>query len=1023
MKSSIVFSSRPRSVAVADFNNDHLIDLVVANSGTNTIGVFLSQGDGAFAEQQTYPTDSKSHPCSVAIGHLNHDDDYVDVAVANYATNSIGIFLGNGDGTFRDQTQFSTGSSHPLFVITGDVNNDNATDLVTVNYGTNSVGVLLGYGNGSFQDQRNYFTEYDSLPHSLALGDFNHDNHLDIAVANYGTSNIGILLGYGDGTFANQKTYTTLSNSHPSSLTLADFNHDHHLDIAVSNNGSGNVGIFLGNGDGSFEAQRTYPLDSHSHPQHITVGDMNEDNELDIIVVDSINNRVHILRGDGNGSFTTVTTYDTVPESSPMLVAVADFNNNNRLDIVVVNYGTNNVLVLMDYWIKPSARKVTYNTGKESDVAVAVADFNNDHIPDIVSTKEGKIFILNGLDDGSFDKKSISKINSSEKSIQHICVGDVNNDTWMDIVTASPADNNVGVLLGDGNGTFGSMATYPTGRGSYPYSLALGDVNNDGQLDIVCANRFSNNIGILFGHGNGTFATMITCSDVPNLAPTSVALGDIDHDHRLDIMVSDGDGYVFIFVVYKRDACTLRGGFRTSISSFSIVLADFNSDSHLDIAVTNSFNHNVGVFLGHGNGEFTTQTIYPIDDSAVPYDLIVADFNGDHISDLASTIYNNNEVVIFYGIGNGSFTLARRYTTGSGSEPFAIAVAHFAHSEQLRIVVTLVGTGEVAVVIEYAAAEFVKQTVYSTGSTAQPFSVAAGDFIHNNRSDVVAANSGTDSLAVLIGSGNGTFEKETVYQIDANSQPQYVITCDINQDRQLDIVSVNSKLNSISVMMGQRDGTFINKTMYSTGNDSQPSAVASGDLNNDGRLDLVTANEGTDNVGVFFGFNYTTFRRPMIYSSNDSLQPAGLVVSDFNNDGIQDIATAFSRNGKIGIYLGYGNGSFILTMTYSIGDNAEPWAMTASDLNNDDRVDIIVSDIATNDICILLGYGNGSFATVKKYPSGGSHPESMVVSDMNNDNRLDLVVANRDSGSVGVLLGCGNGTFSATELFFNEQNV
>ena len=166
--------------------------------------------------------------------------------------------LDNGNGTFTDQKIFSLGSSHPLFITAGDFNNDNQTDIVVVNYGTNNIGILLGNGDGSFENQITYSTGYDSIPYSLAVGDFNHDNNLDIAVANYGTNNIGIFLGYGNGTFASQQTYTTFPKSNPSSIAVGDFNNDNHLDIVVTNNGTGNIGIFFGYGNGTFQAQTTY---------------------------------------------------------------------------------------------------------------------------------------------------------------------------------------------------------------------------------------------------------------------------------------------------------------------------------------------------------------------------------------------------------------------------------------------------------------------------------------------------------------------------------------------------------------------------------------------------------------------------------------------------------------------------------------------------------------------------------------------------------------------------------------------
>src|SRR5271163_969197 len=133
MKSSLVSGSQPRSGAVADLNNDHQMDMVVANYGTNTIGIFISKGDGTFTDQKTYFTGSEFRPYSIAVSDFNNDN-HLDIAVAYYGINSIGIFLGNGNETFNDQKVFSLGSSHPLFITIGDFNKDNRMDIAVVNY-------------------------------------------------------------------------------------------------------------------------------------------------------------------------------------------------------------------------------------------------------------------------------------------------------------------------------------------------------------------------------------------------------------------------------------------------------------------------------------------------------------------------------------------------------------------------------------------------------------------------------------------------------------------------------------------------------------------------------------------------------------------------------------------------------------------------------------------------------------------------------------------------------------------------
>jgi hypothetical protein len=198
---------------------------------------------------------------------------------------------------------FSVGSSHPLFVSVSDFNNDNRTDIAVVNFGTNSIGILFGNGDGSFHNQITYPTGYDSIPYSLVVADFNNDSKFDIAVANYGTNNIGIFLGSANGLFTSQITYSTFSKSNPSSIAVGDFNNDKHLDIVVTNSGTGNVGIFLNHGNGTFLTQTIYKIGLNAYPQQISVGYFNEDNNLDIVVVDSKNAHVHIINGTGDGTF------------------------------------------------------------------------------------------------------------------------------------------------------------------------------------------------------------------------------------------------------------------------------------------------------------------------------------------------------------------------------------------------------------------------------------------------------------------------------------------------------------------------------------------------------------------------------------------------------------------------------------------------------------------------------------------------------------------------------------------------
>ena len=305
----VQYNYDPRSLAVAHFNNDTWLDIVVVNRAIPSISVYLASDDGTFTKPNIYPTGPHSDPYMVVAGHLNYDQ-FLDIVIANFDTNNIEIFQGNGQGSFVSQLILSTNSSHPIYIHLVDLNNDTLIDIVTANYGTNSICIFYGDRDGHFSHSIVYGLDYDSLPYSIISGDFNNDNHLDLVITNYGTNNIQILLANGNTSFSHHKIFSTGIQSHPHAIVLGYFNNDILLDIAVANSGTNSVGVFLGMGNGTFTSQTSYFLGDAS-PQSIGIHDFNKDNRVDIVVTGKGSGNIAVLLGHGNGTFSAATTIST----------------------------------------------------------------------------------------------------------------------------------------------------------------------------------------------------------------------------------------------------------------------------------------------------------------------------------------------------------------------------------------------------------------------------------------------------------------------------------------------------------------------------------------------------------------------------------------------------------------------------------------------------------------------------------------------------------------------------------------
>jgi hypothetical protein len=1070
IRNSIINDSRPCFVAIADFNNDGLLDIVVPNSGMNNIGIFLRHINGTFADQITYSTGSDSTPYAVAVTDFNHDRR-LDIAVANFGSHSVGIFLGIGNGTFKLQTTFSTGSSRPRSIAVGDFNNDKELDIVVVNYGTNNVGVFLQDTNGSFANQTTFSTDYDSNSYSLAVGDINNDNKLDIVVANYGTNNVGVFLGHGNGTFQIQIIFTTGVNSHPYSIAIGNLNNDTYLDIVVACSGTNNVGVLLGYGDGSFAMPTMYSTGNNSSPYSVAIADLDNDNNYDIAVANYGTGSVVILLGDGNGYFSDYNQiFYNSSNFNPYSVAIGDFNLDNRSDIAVVNYNFNYVDAILNYRNYSFHSQTTYPTYNDFyPASVVVADLNNDNHLDIIITDSGNdsLGIFLGCGNGTFQGGRFYSTGSGSGSYS-VAVGDFNNDNQLDIVVANNGINNIGVFLGSGDGTFSSQITFSTGNNSQPYAVTAGDFNNDDRLDIAVANNGTNNVGIFLGYGNGTFASQVTHSTDSGMYLSSIAVGDFNNDNQLDVVITTYNAYtggnLYVFLGYGNGTFSVKTIPTEGISSrYDAVVGDLNNDGELDIIVAAQDYFSVIVFLGYGNGTFSSPSFYLTGSQSHPYACALGDVNNDNRLDVVIVDVFNNNFAVLFGDGHGSFFNERSYSTGNDSDPLsvafgdfnddrildivvanhntntigvflgytyisgvreatcstgsspnprAIALADFNKDTKLDIVMANYGLDNVEVFLEGTNSTFPMQIMFSTGVLSLPTSVAVGDFNNDSELDITVANSGTENIGVLYGYGNGSFTNQTTLSIGLNSVAQSVAVGDFNNDKKLDIVVADSGTDRVLILLRYDPGALGNKIMYPTGVHSYPYSVAVGDLNNDGCLDFAVINDGTATVGVVLGLGNGTFSNQTIYSLGWYSAPSCIVVADLNNDSHLDIIVCNWGNNSISIFIGFGDGTFSNETIHPTGENSQPQSIAIGDLNNDSRLDIVVANYGNSNISILLGHGNGTFSNVIPYPTGsGSYPMSVAVGDFNNDNQLDIVVANAGTNNLYVFIGDGNGTF------------
>ncbi|QNH62714.1 FG-GAP-like repeat-containing protein [Hymenobacter sediminicola] len=798
--------------------------------------------------------------------------------------------------------------------------------------------------------------------------------------------------GTGRGRFADGSARTLAGQGTPHTLVLGDVDNDGHLDIVTAKNISGgNYGLLdiqRNNGNGTFSSWSSLMM--NTEPAYLALGDVDADGDLDIVTP------VGVGLNDGNGHFSVATGF--WPFINGRRLRLGDVDADGDLDLLLVSAGR--VQVGLNDGTGTFSPGALLTSGQYIN-SLEVGDLDNDGDLDILAGDGNSPQYNVLLNDGAATFTVGASLTMSG-SAQDVVLGDVDADGDLDVVSAeyilsAGTSGLLGLRLNNGNATFGShILLHSFNYTVHPREVRLGDIDADGDLDLMYMdggiNGISNVIHLKYNNGSGSF---ISGPDAfVGYNPYGPALGDVDNDGDLDL-VTPVDRTVTIRLNQPPTVTmpvTSLTPARNSVgvarnANLAVSFGQATASGTAPLAVFSS--QRQGLRQGTAGGAGTATLTFDPTRDFMPGEPISVTVPGSIVSS-DGTRTARPEVVQLRAAATGS---GRGSFSGSLNLPMpgqarAVATADIDNDGDLDLLVSgAMPNGYNGVMVRLNNGDATFTSAPDISVDAAPSDIVVGDIDGDGDLDFIVANSSSNTLPIRLNNGNGTFtDGDRVFTF---LEGHTLALGDMDADGDLDLLIGNKDRNTVSVRFNTGAGMFYGTMEVPTG--AGPHHFTVGDVDNDGDLDIVTPNYDANTISVRLNDGLGMFSlTPDLPVGN---QPEDVALGDLDGDRDLDLTVANAGSGTVSVLRNTGTGSFVAAGTVAVAPGLLRLAL--ADLDADNDLDLLISGgTATGTTASTrLNDGSGNFSGAFSTPLGNS-PTSLALGDLDNDGDIDVAAAN-----------------------------